>query len=372
MNLCPRCGGVGILKVAAGKSIYCPTCFEQWKGVVRPAPGPDRPIPYARHLIDDDDRAAVDDVLRSDRLTQGEKVPEFEEALCAYTGARYAVVVSSGTAALWCAWREISRRMDWVSLPAVTFAATANAACVAGIKVGVTGVTDIDAETWIGGIEGRVTLGGLPDSRVTYVTDAAHGPWTHGSVMTCLSFHPAKHITTGEGGAVLTDDPEIARTLRRLRDNGRETAAEMPQIVGLNLRMNEMSAALGISQLRKLDGWLARRRAIARAYREAFEPLGVKMQPDHPDHWYHLMILWLDPERWNRDIVRRNLTERGVGTTLWPGHGPLYRLPMYQQDPERFPNAERYWRGHLCIPMSHALTDGDVEHVITSVREVLA
>ena len=325
-------------------------------------------VPYAKHLVDQDDIDAVVSVLKSDRLTQGEKVPEFEAALCAYTGAKYAVAVSSGTAALWCAWREISMSMDWVSLPAVTFAATANAACAAGLKVGV---TDIAPETWIGGIEGRVTLGGMPDSRLTSVTDAAHGPWTHSSVMTCLSFHPAKHITTGEGGAVLTDDPEIARALRRFRDNGRETAAEVPQSGGLNLRMSDIHAALGISQLRKLDGWLARRRQIAKAYREAFAPLGVQMQPDHPEHWYHLFIIWLDPKRWYRDAVRSQLHERGVGSTLWPGHGPLYRLPAYKGDPARFPNSERYWSGHICLPMFHGLTD-EVEHVIKSVREVLA
>ena len=324
-------------------------------------------IGYARHRIDQDDIDAVVSVLKSDRLTQGEVVPQFEAALCAYTGAKYAVAVSSGTAALWCAWREINMSQDWVSLPAVTFVATANAARAAGLRVGV---TDIDPETWIGGIEGRVTLGGMPDSRLTSVTDAAHGPWTHSSVMTCLSFHPAKHITTGEGGAVLTDDPEIARALRRFRDNGRETAAEVPQSGGLNLRMSDIHAALGISQLRKLDGWLARRRQIAKAYREAFAPLGVQMQPDHEKHWYHLMILWLYPQRWNRDRVREKLHDRGVGTQIH--YTPLYRLPMYAADPARYPNAERYWAGCMSIPMSHALTDGEVEHVIKSVREVLS
>lgn len=329
-------------------------------------------IGYAKHLIEPDDIDAVLSVLRSDRLTQGEKVPEFEAALCAYTGAKHAVVVSSGTAALLAAYGTLNqlRGPMVIEMPAITFVATANAARIAGHSVLL---SDVDERTWTCIKDVTVTLGGFHEAGGFYITDAAHGPMTHRrSYMTCLSFHPAKHITTGEGGAVLTDDAEIARTLRRLRDNGRETAAEMPQIVGLNLRMNEMSAALGISQLRKLDGWLARRRAIARAYREAFEPLGVKMQPDHPDHWYCMMILWLDPERWNRDIVRRNLTERGVGSTLWPGHGPLYGLPMYRQDPARFPNAEKYWRSHLAVPMSHALTDGEVEHVIKSVLEVLA
>lgn len=324
-------------------------------------------IGYAKHLIEPDDIDAVMSVLKSDRLTQGNKVPEFEAAMCAYTGAAHAVAVSSGTAALWCAWSELKRKIGYVDIPAVTFAATANAARAAGLVVNT---TDIDAVTWLGGIEGRVTLGGMPDGRRSYVTDAAHGPWLPQSLMTCLSFHPAKHITTGEGGAVLTDDPEIARMVRRLRDNGRETATEVPQIIGLNLRMNEMSAALGISQLRKLDGWLARRRQIAKAYREAFAPLGVKMQPAHPDHWFHLFIIWLDPERWDRDAIRRRLAERGVGTQIH--YTPLYRLPMYKQDPTRFPNAEMYFAGCLSLPMSHALTDGEVEHVVTTVCEVLS
>ena len=328
-------------------------------------------IPYARHLIEADDKEAILRVLESDRLTQGEVVPQFEAALCELSGAKYAVAVSSGTAALWCAFATLTNRrgVSALTIPTVTFVATANAARCAGHRLIV---RYVDPLTEAPVLDVGVTIGGHP-ARGFLVVDAAHGPYTMGvEQMRCLSFHPAKHITTGEGGAVLTNDALVAETCRRLRDNGRDMPDPTPCIAGLNLRMSDIHAALGLSQSKKYHRWLARRREIARYYRDRM-PEGVVMQSDHEDHAYHLFILWLDPEeRWNRDGVRAKLAERGVGSTLWPGHGPLYRLPMYKQDPARFPNAERYWSGHLCIPMFHGLTDGEVEHVATSVREVLA
>ena len=344
-------------------------------------------IPHARHAITDDDRAAVMAVLDSPRLTQGEKVAEFEASLCAASGARYAVAVSSGTAALWCAAGVRTRlaadndvRLR-VTVPAITFVATANAFRLHGAEVVI---GDIDPATWCMKPPGvMVTFAGYPceTDDTTRIVDAAHGPLRKGGeFMRCLSFHPSKAFTTGEGGAVLTDVVGAYEALCRWRDNGRATAAEQPQFAGLNLRMSDIHAALGISQLRRYPSWQARRRAIAAHYWSEFASIECQGQHRHPDHAYHLFILWLDPARYNRDDVRGRLAERGVGTQIH--YEPLYRLPEYvdvyasthstYKPPQRYPNAERYYAGCLSIPMSHTLTDGEVEHVVKSVKEVLA
>ena len=356
-------------------------------------------IPYAKGLIEDDDRAAVDAVLRSGRVAQGPLVPQFEAALASYAGARHAVCVSSGTAALWCAYMATDLRGDGlpldVGMPAVTFVATANALSV-GTALDAYGAAtqpspfpiDVDPLAWCGLAEGahrdpswaprplyvQVTIGGYPaPPHGAKIVDAAHGPYRKGpELMRCLSFHPAKNMTTGEGGAVLTDDDDVAERLRRRRDNGRDMPHDpVPRIAGLNLRMGEMNAALGLSQLRKLDGWQARRRKIADYYRERLGGIeGLRFQADHVDHFYHLFIVHVDQAHRPRDMVRIMLGDRGVGAQVH--YQPLYRLPPYQADPARFPNAEAYWRGALSIPMSHALTDAEVEQVVKSVREVLA
>ena len=342
-------------------------------------------IPHARHVITDDDRAAVMAVLDSPRLTQGEKVAEFEAALCAASGARYAVAVSSGSAALWCvagvrarAAAAVGKRIR-MTVPAITFVATANAFALHGAEVVI---GDIDPITWCcmkaHGVV-PVTFAGYPCEAddTTLTVDAAHGPLRKGSeLMRCLSFHPSKAFTTGEGGAVLTDNEEVRDDLCRWRDNGRATMIEQPQFAGLNLRMSDIHAALGISQLRKYGAWQARRRDIAAHYRREFAGIdGLVMQADHPEHAYHLFVLWIDAgaRRWNagaRDLVRAHLDALGVGTQIH--YEPLYRLPEYVDTPSRYHNAERYYAGCLSIPMSHTLTDGEVEHVVKSVKEVLA
>lgn len=324
-------------------------------------------IPYASHVVEQDDIDAVTAVLRSPRLTQGETVPAFEAALCQYTGARFAVVVANGTLALWAAYRA------WIPpvfMPAITFAATANAAQDPSNVC----LRDVDPETWCGRakeVEVQVTLGGYPAPvHEDMIVDAAHGPWKKGpELMRTFSFHPAKGFTSGEGGAIVTDDPDVARRLRQLRDNGRAEPGEACEVPGLNLRLSDIHAALGLSQLRKLDRWQARRRKIADYYRAAFAGLPIRMQPDHPDHALHLLIVCVDREDMSRDTVRQRLAERGVGTQVH--YQPLYRLAPYRQDPSRFPNSEWYAARALSLPMSHALTDAEVEHVAKVVREVL-
>ncbi|MBI4644840.1 MAG: aminotransferase class I/II-fold pyridoxal phosphate-dependent enzyme, partial [Deltaproteobacteria bacterium] len=270
-------------------------------------------IPYARQWIEEDDVAAVCEVLRSDWLTTGPKVGEFEEALCRLVGARHGVAVSSGTAALHAAMFALGVGPgDEVIVPAMTFAASAN--CVA-FQGGTPIFADVEPETLLldpAQVEAKITsrtkavvavdysghpcdydtLKAITDRHgLALVADACHslgagyrgrpvGSLAH---LNTFSFHPAKHITTGEGGMVTTDDPELARRLRIFRNHGITSDLQQRQRqgtwfyemvdLGYNYRLTDFQSALGISQLRKLPGWVARRQDLALRYDLAWENL---------------------------------------------------------------------------------------------------
>lgn len=384
---------------------------------------------YGRQSIDDADIDAVVGVLRSDFLTQGPAVERFEAALAERTGARYAVSVSNGTAALHLACLAADVGQGDVGLTsAITFAASAN--CIRYVG-GEPGFVDIDRTSLCMSVEGLkqaldrtpqakvvipVHLAGLADESAgirdaangkTVIEDAAHslgGQYTCGkpvgcgaySDMTTLSFHPVKTITTGEGGAVLTNDEELARRLRRLRSHGieRDSSRFMgkdfsegnvvkpwyyeQQELGFNYRMTDIQAALGFSQLSKLDRFVARRREIAARYDEAFSDLlGVELPQSSPKQRarsaHHLYILLLDFEVLNttRSAVMWKLRDCGIGTQVH--YIPVYRLPYYADnfpvDPGQYPAAERYYETCLSIPMHPGLTDEDVEYVIANTKQ---
>ena len=340
-------------------------------------------IPYGRQSIDEDDIAAVNAVLRSDWLTTGPEVETFEAALCEYTGARHAVVVSSGTAALHCAYATARIGMDYlVATPSLTFRATANAAMSAGLDVAF---ADVDTETLcldIGSVLSAhivvpVDFAGHPaDYSAIWeetrrggsflVADACHslGATYHGrkvgtlADMTALSFHPVKAITTGEGGAILTDSAEYAESLRDFRNHG----------LGHNYRLSAIACALGRSQLRKLDRFIARRREIAERYLEAFVGLPITLPMERPGvrSAWHLFVI-RSP---HRDALRKRLADRGVGTQV---HYPLVQTFAPWSDTHSVddtPIARDASAQVMSIPLFPAMTDADVDHVIRAVREV--
>lgn len=376
-------------------------------------------IPYGRQCIDDDDIEAVVDVLRSDRLTQGPAVERFEAALAERCGARHAVAVSNGTAALHlaCLAVGVAPGDEGVTSP-LTFLASATCLVYCGAAPRF---ADIDPETWTidpDCIAERLTertkvlipvdYAGLPcdldrirkiadQHGLMVIQDACHSlgasyreqpvGGTGLAELVCFSFHPVKTITSGEGGALLTDDDLLAKRLRRLRHHGiRREPDQLERFdgpwyyelhdVGYNARITDLQCGLGLSQLRKLDRFIERRQEIASIYRAAFanEP-GVACQavPRDRTNAHHLFAIHLDPGLHDRREVFDSLGREGVGTQVH--YVPVHLQPFFKK---RFgtaagdcPEAERFYRGALSLPMFPAMSEEDVKRVIDTTRGVL-
>ncbi len=364
------------------------------------------PLPYGRQSINDDDIAAVVEVLRSDFLTTGPMVGRFENALCDYTGAGRAVAVNSGTAALHTAYFAAGlRRGDEIITSPMTFAATANAALYLGATVRFVDIEpdtgNIDPDLIEAAITDKTRLivpvdyAGHPadydsinriaaDHNLKVVADAAHslgatyrgrrcGGLAHA---TTTSFHPVKPVTTAEGGAVLTDDAEIADRAARFRTHGivkdkqavdREGPwwCEMHDL-GFNYRLSDMHCALGISQLRRLDGFVARRREIADGYNRALAGVDGYELPvvreGVESGWHLYAIRVTDPAR-RRPLVER-LHEAGIGVQVH--YIPVHLHPYYRELGYRrgtCPIAEDFYDRVLSLPMFPAMSDDDVRRV---------
>ena len=331
---------------------------------------PDEPIPYARHEITTADEAAVLGVLRSKWLTQGPKVEKFESALASLCDAKYAICTNSGASALYATWRSVGTD-ELVTTP-ITFAATINASGVANqIRF-----IDVEPDTgrWASwypagtthSVSVPVTLGGIPfDGRMNAipgrtVIDATHSlgaVYPGQTLAACFSFHPAKHICAGEGGAVVTNHLMLAEAVRTLVNHGRSgTTRLIPW--GMNLRMDEMSAALGLSQLGRLPQNIERRQSIAAYYDAVLRgAAGVRVVRQPAESVYHLYQILVAPER--RDAIQAVLREANVGTAIhYPALVPL-------------PNALTFAASTLSIPMFPNLTDGEVEYVADTVKRVV-
>ncbi|KAA0234484.1 MAG: UDP-4-amino-4,6-dideoxy-N-acetyl-beta-L-altrosamine transaminase [Acidimicrobiales bacterium] len=355
-------------------------------------------IRYSRQFVDDDDIQSVVRVLKSDWLTQGPAVGEFEQALCDLTGAAHAVAVSSGTAALHSAMVAAGLGPGrTVYTSPLSFAASANCAAYVGARAEL---VDVDPATWnmdlqqippqadaviavhyaglpldLGRIEGRANV---------VIEDAAHalgaltpdgpvGNCAH-SDMCCFSFHPVKSITTGEGGAITTNDAELAARLRRFRHHNiippspdREPWEYDIPAAGFNYRLSDIQAALGTSQLSKLDRFVARRNEIAERYRELLAGLPLTCPPAAPPGWRHSYHLFpvLTPQRAR---VFAGLTDEGIGAQVH--YVPIYRLGAREADPSRYPVTEHLYEGLLSLPVFPALTDGEQDRIVTTLEKL--
>ncbi len=380
----------------------------------------EKPIYYGRQCIGQDDIDAVAEVLRSDLITCGPKVRELEEQLCKVTGAKYAVVVANGTAALHLAALAAGfGEGDEVIVSSITFAASANCVLYCGAKPVF---ADIRPDTYnidpksiekliTPRTKGIVAVDFTGQSvehdaireicekhNLILIEDAAHAIGTKykgrpvGSIadMTCFSFHPVKTVTAGEGGAITTDDEGLYRRLMRVRTHGiTRDPEEMvhptdaiwynEQVeLGYNYRMTDFQAALLLSQLRKLPGFSARRKEIAERYDRVFSrmpELFVQREIPDSDTTRHLYILRLVPEKLS--CSRRQFFDALYAENTRPQvhYLPVYRHSYYEKlgyEKGLCPNAEKFYEEVMSIPFYASLTDEDVEDVIRAVKKVVA
>ncbi len=377
-------------------------------------------LPYARHQVDDQDIAAVIQVLKSDWLTTGPKVTELEDAIGQRVGCDHVVAVNSGTAALHCAMHAIGIGPDdEVIVPSMTFAATANSVLYQG---GRPIFADVDPSTLLVDPEDvrrkisprtkavvAVDYAGQPCDygslqeicdryRLALIADACHSfgggyrgtPVGRLADLTCCSMHPVKPITSGEGGFVTTHNAFYAARMRSFRNHGidldyrereqRATWRYAMNELGFNYRLCDIQCALALSQLSKLDQWTHRRNLLATRYREALVESGDEFArplrvSDDVRHAYHLFVV-----RWNsgaasisRDVALQSLRQCGIGVNVH--YCPVYLHPYYQRR-LRYragicPHAERAAAEILSLPMFPAMTHADVDWVVDQLQLIV-
>lgn len=339
-------------------------------------------IPYACPYIDDDDRRAVMDVLRGTGLADGRMVERFERTVAEYVGAAHAIAFNSATSALQCAYRVTLGYDHWVGVPTITFVATANMLHEEGY-----GVYFIDVDEYICAVPKLrenivpVHFAGHPAFRAFGypVADGAHAlgsSWKGRKIgggengMTVFSTHAIKNITTGEGGILTTNDGDHAEQLRLLRSHGRKDGKQVA--LGFNYRMTDIQAALGLSQMGKIDQFKRRKQEIVAHYNSAFRGLPIQTPLCHPDadvHW-HLYYIQIA----KRDTIRVQLHLKGIGMQI--NYLPVYREPWWKEyntwNVMGTPNAEAYYSRCLSIPLHNNLLDEQVEYIAESVKECVA
>jgi perosamine synthetase len=375
-------------------------------------------IPYGRQFIDEEDIKSVSDALRSELITTGPIVEQFESELCRITNANYAVAVSSGTAALHAACHAAGiTKGDEVIVSAVTFASTANAVLFCG---GTPVFADIEEDTWNvdpEDIRKKVTpktkaiiavdLTGqvvkvdeiraiCKEFNLIFIEDAAHSLGTKykgqpvGSLadLTCFSFHPVKTITTGEGGAVMTNNKELYQKVKLFRTHG---ITRDPQLLsrqrydgyneqidlGYNYRLTDFQAALGLSQLKKLDLFIKRRAEIVTSYNKAFSDMPVIIvQKEIPESESakHIYVIKLDLEKLNinRDEFCKALAKENIGYQVH--YIPVFEHPYYKSLGYTSSGLNRsieLFESMISIPLFYSMTQNDVESVIEGISKLL-
>jgi len=390
-------------------------------------------LSYARHLIDEEDVAAVAKTLRSDWLTTGPMTERFEEALANEVGSRYAIVCSSGTAALYLAASGVGLCAgDRVIVPTITFVATASANLLAGFEVVF---ADVDANTGLMHVEhvaealhrnGQervkaicpVHLGGrvadpvglqcfADENGLIIIEDACHALGTRysgeavfqvggckHSVAACFSFHPIKTVAMGEGGAVTTNSKELAQRARLLRNHGLSRSAEITvnrelavaasgelnpwyyevSEISHNFRASEINCALGLSQLRKLAKSLDARRRLMAHYKARLASLGpsIHLVPyaSGTEPGWHLCAITIefDDIELDRSVLMARLMARGIGTQVH--YIPVHLQPYYRRRYGNLdlPGARAYYNRTLSLPLHAAMTEADVDRVVSALQ----
>lgn len=383
-----------------------------------------KPIPYGRQSINDDDIEAVISTLKSDYLTQGPKLKEFETKFAEYVGAKYAVAVNNATSGLHLATAVLGVKPgDNVIVTPMTFAASAN--CVRYCGGDVT-FCDIDPKTYLmdinklreilennpkGTFKGVIVVdfAGYPHNLEEFrkvcdeyglwlIEDACHAPgaWFTDSKgehqrsgngnfadISVFSFHPVKHIATGEGGMVTTNNPDLYKKLCHFRTHGITKDPSMlhkcdggwyyeMQDLGFNYRLTDFQAALGVTQLARADRGLDRRQEIAKKYDEAFKDIADIKTPYRADdiyHAFHLYIIQVPDRKGLYDFLHDN------GVYAQVHYSPLHLMPYYQQFGNKrgdLPVVEDYYEHCLSLPMFPTLTDEELQYVIDKVIEFVS
>jgi UDP-4-amino-4,6-dideoxy-N-acetyl-beta-L-altrosamine transaminase len=383
-------------------------------------------IPYGRQDISQEDINAVIDVLKSDFLTQGPVVPAFEKTVSNYCQVKYAFAVNSATSALHIACLALGvSKGDLVWTSPITFVASANCALYCGADVDF---VDIDPSTYnmsIKALEEKLIKaeksGRLPnvlipvhlagqscEMKIIYnlskkygfriIEDASHaigGKYENKAIggcqysdITVFSFHPVKIITTGEGGMCLTNDPNLAILLNRFRSHGIvRQASEMTHIpdgpwyyqqieLGYNYRMTDIQAALGLSQMNRLDDFVAARHAVAKRYNDLLYEDWLELPWQHPDTYSGLHLYIIRVKKNKLGITHRQLFEklRNAGILVNLHYIPVYKHPYYETigyDKQEFPNAEKYYSEAISIPMFATLTEKEQQFVVDVIKKPL-
>ena len=383
-------------------------------------------IPYGKQEILDADVEAVVNALRSDLITQGGRVPAFEQALCDYTGANHCVVANSATSCLHIACLALGLGPgDTLWCPPITFVASTNCALYCGAEVDFVDVdpltANIDPEALATKLANAAATGKLPKVLtvvhmagspcdmeriaalvapydIAIIEDASHAVGARYldepvgncrfSAITVFSFHPVKIITTAEGGAAFTNDPDLAREMSLFRSHGITRDEEMmtgpsdgqwyyQQLrLGLNYRMTEIHAALGISQLDRLDAYVERRQQIAATYDAALadQPLTPVRPISNSTSAYHLYLVLLDDSvsLAQKSQVFDRMRDQGIGVNIH--YIPVPSQPYYRTlgfDPDDYPGAQSYYRRTLSIPMYPTLQDDEQAMVINALGDAL-
>lgn len=373
-------------------------------------------IPYGHQDISEEDIQEVVNVLRSDWLTQGPMVERFERAVAGYCGARYAVAVSSGTAALHIAALAAGFGIgDEVITSPITFAASANCIVYTGARPVFADIDNATCCIDVGEIRKKIstkTKGIIPvhfagnpcdmaeiaeaarEYGLTVIEDAAHalgssyeeqGVWhkvgscAH-SDMTIFSFHPVKHITTGEGGMITTNNPELYRKILMLRNHGITREPQQmhgndgswyyeQQYLGFNYRITDIQCSLGLSQLKRMDEFTYRRKSIAAIYNKAFAKTTICLPKQGTNSSWHLYAIRCD--RTKRKYIFDALREKGIGVNVH--YIPVHTHPYYQKtfgcQRGDFPIAEAYYQEAISLPIYPALSDVQLNKIISSVIE---
>jgi UDP-4-amino-4,6-dideoxy-N-acetyl-beta-L-altrosamine transaminase len=369
-------------------------------------------LPYGLHDISHEDITAVTDVLKGNWITTGPNVTAFEKAFAAYTCAKHAVAVNSGTAALDIAVGALGLKQgDEAITTPLTFAATSNALAYHGVKPVF---ADIDPRTWNidpADVRRKITprtkaivyvdYSGQPcdiaelraiadEHKLFLIEDAAHAagaryqgkPVGTQADVTAFSFHPVKHITTGEGGMVTTNNEQLAKTMLLLRNHGIDKDAGARygpnagwaydmKALGRNYRITDFQCALGISQLKRLDAFVAKRRELAALYKKLLPAnvQAIEEKPDRASAWHIFPVLL--PAGTNRDAVFQKMRAANIGVNVH--YIPLYRHSYYQQhyptDAKNFPITEDVFSRLITLPLFPKMTEQDVKDVVAALQQ---